>query len=409
MPANNRFHHQSYPTEPAIDTVVRPMSPELKEPADFSQLHTRLGVQQVLLVHGTFVGSDPIGVHAMMDALVERRASVAVQLALKPLIAKLAERTKRVTDAVTGEVANFNESFRTRFQELCDGDPVVRRLEPTWSSSNNHLARAELAVMLVNWLDDRTAEGLEPGRDRVLLWGHSHAGNGFALLSNLLANDRDSVSQFFDAAGDSLGEAGQRARAILEAAPSPHPWAESLFIVTFGTPVRYGWDTSGYRQLLHITHHRPFDKEHPERAMPAITIGCEDNSFVQIQRAILDVLAARHGDWVQTFAIAGTDLPAAGHGAANLRLHQFLEATLPEVTPDRVRDRLPVVCPRWSTATRQHSDGRNLLIEFDKQGFTRFGRAHRAVLGHGIYTLTRWLPSLLDLVIEWLDRDEPAK
>lgn len=404
MPDNNRFRHQPYPTKPALDPVVRELTVELDEPFDFNRLHTRLGVQQVLLVHGTFMGTDPLGIHAMMNGLIERRASPAMQIALKPLVAKLSQQTKRVTDAVTGEVGNYNESYRARFQELCGGDPLVRRLE--WSSTNNHLARAELAVKLVNWLADREAvDGLQPGRDRVLLWGHSHAGNGFALLSNLLANDRDSVARFFEAAGDALGEDGELAKAILAASPSPHPWADSLLIANFGTPVRYGWDTNGYDQLVHVTHHRSFDDEHPERTIPPVSIGCEDVTFVQTQRLILDTLAARHGDWVQTFAIAGTDLPAAGHKTADQTLAKLLEASLDEVTPDGIRDRLPIVCDRWKTATRLHSDGRNLLIEYEKKGVTRFGFSHHAFLGHGIYTLGPWLPAQLALVIEWLERD----
>ena len=404
MPANNRFRHQPYPTKPTLDPVVRDLSVELEEPVDFGRLHTRLGEQQVLLVHGTFMGTDPIGVHAMMNGLIERRASPAMQIALKPLVTKLSEQTKRVTDTLTGEVANYNESYRRKFQELCGGDPIVQRLE--WSSSNNHLARAGLAVRLVNWLADRELEdGLEPGRDRVLLWGHSHAGNGFALLSNLLANNRASVAKFFEVTGNALGEEGARARAFLEGGPSPHPWADSLMIATFGTPVRYGWDTDGYRQLVHVTHHRSFDDEHPERTIPAVTIGCEDQTFVQTQRLILDVLAARHGDWVQTFAVAGTDLAAAGYKTEDQALRGFLESSLDEDTPERIRDRFPIVCGRWKTATRLHSDGRNLLIEFEKKGLTRFGLSHQAILGHGIYTLGPWLPAQLALVIDWLARD----
>lgn len=405
MPADNRFRHQPYPTKPTLDPVVQDLTVELDEPPDFGRLHTRLGVQQVLLVHGTFMGTDPIGVHAMMNGLVERRASPAMQLALKPLISKLSAQTKKVTDTLTGEVANYNEAYRREFQELCGGDPIVRRLE--WSSSNNHLARAGLAVRLINWLTDRELEdGLEPGRDRVLLWGHSHAGNGFALLSNLLANDRASVARFFDSVGNALGEEGEAAKAILEASPSPHPWADSLLIATFGTPVRYGWDTNGYRRLVHVTHHRAFDDEHPERTIPAVSIGCEDSSFSKTQRLILDVLAARHGDWVQTFAVAGTDLPAAGFKAEDQALRRFLESNLDEDTPEKIRERFPIVCERWKTATRLHTDGRNLLIEFEKKGVTRFGLSHQAVLGHGIYTLRPWLPAQLALVTHWLERDE---
>ena len=53
-----------------------------------------------------------------------------------------------------------------------------------WSSGNDHLARAEAAVKLFNRLADLP---IDLATERLLLWGHSHAGNVFALLTNLLA------------------------------------------------------------------------------------------------------------------------------------------------------------------------------------------------------------------------------
>ena len=254
--------------------------------------------------------------------------------------------------------------------------------------------------------------GLNPPHERALLWGHSHAGNGFAILSNLLANNRKSVEAFFAAAGDSLGEEGVAARETLAASPTPHPMARAALIVTFGTPVRYGWDTGGFRHLLHITHHRPFDDETPARTVPAVTFGCEGNSVADNITAattgLLDVLAAKHGDWVQTFAIAGTDMAPTTKRAANQRLGELLETGLPEATPPKIGDRIKVLCKRWKTATRLHTDGRNLLIDYDSSALTRFGPAKQTILGHGIYTLEEWLPRHLSLVLEWLKRDGVA-
>ena len=408
MPCENRFRHQSYPTRPTTAPVVLKLSPQLDAPPDFAQLHSRLGIQRVLLVHGTFAGTDPFGIHAMMQNQVER-TSPALQLALMPVVERLKRRVKEFTDTVLDDIANYSEGFRTEFQKLVGDDPLVERLDPTWGSENNHLARAELAMRLLCWLDDCRLDGLEPGRDRVLMWGHSHAGNGFAILSNLLANDRNSLRDFFDTVGDAFGEAGDRARRILESGPSPHPLARSAVFVTFGTPVRYGWDCDGFQQLLHVIHHRPFDAEHPERTVPAIIVGCEtdeeSSTFQAVQQTVFDVLGARHGDWVQTFAIAGTDFSTSVRKAENERLGLMLETGLGVPTPTELKERFPVLCTRWKTATRLHADGCNLLVEFEPTRMTRFGPAHQSIFGHGVYTRVEWLPAQLALIMDRLQRD----
>ncbi|NQV23822.1 MAG: hypothetical protein HQ518_05580 [Rhodopirellula sp.] len=409
MPRRNGFQHQSYPTRPAIEPVVLQLNEDDGQPFDFGHLHTQYGVRKVLLVHGTFAGTDPFGIHAMMHAAAERLPPAA-RRAVDPVIDRLSDQTKRLTDAITADVANYSNGYRQLFQTLVGDDPDVSRLEPTWSSENNHIARAGLAIRLLNELVELHEHGFDPVHERVLLWGHSHAGNGFAILSNLLANDRESVEAFFAAAGNSLGEAGEAARQVLAASSTPHPMATAALVVTFGTPVRYGWDTDGLRSLVHVTHHRPAkDQADATAIVPAVTFGCEGNTFgdnfTAATTGVADVLSAKHGDWVQAFAIAGTDIAPPLNRKDNVRLGTFLERGLPEPTPPKIGDRLKVACTRWKTCTRMHADGRNLLVDYQSSRLTRFGPSRQAVLGHGIYTLKDWLPSQLSLVLEWLAHD----
>jgi len=413
MPRQNRFQHQSYPTQPVLEPEVISLTPELPEPLpDFTRLHSEFGLTHVLPVHGTFMGSDPIGLQAMLNEMVNR-ASPSRQLLLRPLVNRLAVQTKRFTELLTADIANYSLEFCEEFQKLVGDDPEVTLLEPTWSSENHHLARAGLAVRLLCRIDEMQAEGFDPEHGRVMLWGHSHAGNAFALLTNLLANDRDSVDRFFTVCGDVLGDSGLRARDILASVDGPHPLARGLILVTFGTPVRYGWDVDGCRYLLHLIHHRPFDPEHPARALPALQYGCEEAGLEQnagpVAQSILDILTARQGDWVQSFAVAGTDLPPVINREQNEALGRLLETGLAEQTPERLADRWKVACPRWQTATRMHTDGRNVLAEYAPTRVTRFGPAHQTVLGHGIYTMIEWLPRQLAVVMDWLERDGVAR
>lgn len=409
MPGGNQFRHQLYPTEPVADPRLLSIDPLAPDGIDGSRLHAEFGISHIELVHGTFAGTDPFGISTLMRSLIADTPP-AVQLALIPLMGKIEQLTRKVTESVTADIANFNEAFRDAFQNLAGDELIVRRLDPTWSSENTHLARAALAVRLVCRLEELQQQGLDPEFDRVIFWGHSHAGNGMALLTNLLANDPESVARFFEVSGDALGSDGQRAREILNGHRGPHPMAGALIIVTFGTPVRYGWDTGGCRQLLHITHHRPHDGEHPERTVPAIRYtGDAESSFgsvvAALRETVFDAMLARHGDWVQTFAIAGTDLHPIVHCGIDRSLGAFLERNLPQTTPESIRARLPVVISRWQTATRLHTDGLNLLVAYAPTQLTRFGTAHQSVLGHGVYTRIEWLPRHLSLLMDYL---EPA-
>lgn len=390
MPADNHFQHQPYPTEPTPPPVLRMLNVDEAVEADFSKLHTALRIGRVVLVHGTFMGDDPFGIADTLKSVAESVPLLARQL--NRLAEASLEKTRPFTASLTGDVGNYHEPFRQRFQQLVGDDPQVELLSPTWSGQNHHLARADLAVRLLHQLLVRP---LLPDQN-VLLWGHSHAGNAFALLTNLLANHKPSVAGFFDAAAQEGVPHWNDVRANLESASSPHPLASRVFIAGFETPVRYGWDTDGCAKLIHVTFHRPYDEQSPMMTKPLFPPHLPG-----------DVVSAKWGDWVQAFAIAGTDAATIPTRTINQNLAAILEASLPEpqhgidtrfIMPKRVRD----ACFRWKTGTRCHSDGMNLLVDYELSGdLSSIGQpVELSLLGHGVATTIRWLPTHLKLVME---------
>ncbi len=392
MTARNQFQHQVYPTTPKSPPVLKTLKCINPSGGAFANLHTTLGVGRVVVVHGTFMGDDPFGICEILKSLGQGVPMIAGQLDI--LARSIQENTRSMTTSVTQDVGNYTREFCDKFQQLVGDDPQVELLEPTWSSQNHHFARADLAIRLFHQLLSRP---LMPDQ-RVLFWGHSHAGNAFALLTNLLANDRPSIARFFEAVGDQPDGHWKVVRQALLNAPSPHPLAARVVIATFGTPVRYGWDISGCAKLVHTSFHRPGNPGTPFATKPLFP-----------PHAMNDVLGAVWGDWVQAFAIAGTDVSSPATMAVNEKLTALLEANLPDpqhqfdtlfIPSKRLRD----TCARWKLGTRCHADGVNILVNYQPSGDTTpLGQAiETSLLGHGVATTIKWLPAHLEAVIEVL-------
>lgn len=406
MPRHNRFRHQPYVAweSPPIPTVVEPVSAVPVADINVGETLRRLRVRYWLLVHGTFVGDDPFGLAAKLEEMTE-----SVNPMLRPLIKKMAMESwgqvlrginQRLGDRMMGETGSFRDDYLDDARSVLKTDEIkVERFD--WSSGNDHFARADAAVKLFDRLTDLP---IAPATERLLLWGHSHAGNVFALLTNLLANDRESVKAFFAAAGR-IGEERadwKKAAERLAAAPSPHPLAKALCLVTFGTPVRYGWDRDGYARLLHIVQHRPFGGRAEWLAKPALP------------QSLDDVLKAKHGDWVQSFGVAGTDLRPMDRETRDVHraLGEILETGLtepeigqisllehlPEAARIRVCEKLKeflVLLERLRCGQRVPSDGDAVWL-FD------YGAEETEKLGHGVYTKRAWLPFHATRIAEWL-------
>lgn len=368
MPSANRFRHQTYSSE-------RPRAPFEVLTADLGAEHgtdefTRrmqqvgqslreAGVGKVYLVHGTFVGNDAFGLWGGLGRFIPSAAN------------PLRKLSRSIGEAVFGENGNFTQEYAESMQRGFannDASPIpVTRFD--WSSENNHIGRADAAVRLI---DDIMQSERQP---RILLWGHSHGGNVFALMSNLLSGDRESIAKFFQAARayyrsplfrcvDVPVWESVRARLL----DSENPLGETeLDYATFGTPIRYGWDVTDDSRLLHFVHHRP---------------SADGPSYLaSFPPQPHDVFHATGGDYVQQLGIAGTNvmppLFALRSWLSNRRLSKLLQ---PDI---RMRDLLA----HLGQDMRVAEQGVTLLVDYGmpEDNITQ----HHA--GHAVYTRSRWL------------------
>ncbi len=318
------------------------------------------GVATILLVHGTFVGTDAAGMAGLLARLWPAAGD------------RLRGWLKSAVDQLVAEDGNFTSDY-ARLLEDClnpSGTRPIRVRRFSWSSENFHLGRAHAAVTLIDELSR-----LCQASHRAMLWGHSHAGNVFAILSNLLAADERSLEQFFEAGQPyyrwPLGgpvdlPAWPRVRALLRQRKGGE-LARNLDLVTLGTPIRYGWDTGGFARLLHFVHHRPV-------AHLAVDQG-------EFPPALADVMAATRGDYVQQLGIAGTDVPPSPlylrSWIANRRLGQLLERSLEP----------PALLDRLAQGRLVARDGQTLLVDYRHDT----PELAEEVAGHAVYTHREWM------------------
>lgn len=389
MPLGNRFRHQAYRSEPPTSPYrllpsgppAEPSSPEFAPPiVAAGRTFGRAGVVGVYLAHGTFAGNDSIG-------LLTEVARIAPGLS-----DALRNFGKNVVDAVAGETGNYTPEYAARFEELivAGAERPIPVKHFHWSSQNNHIGRADGAVRLIaelaQFAEQLPAYAYAGDGPRVLLWGHSHGGNVFAIASHLLGGDADVRREFFHASRSfyrrwlSSGvdlPVWQEVEQLL--ADSSHPVRRlHLDMVTFGTPIRYGWETAGYSRLLNIVNHRPAPNAAEHRAAYPL----------EARRMI----AAADGDYVQHLGIAGTGLPinplAARTMVANWRLRRLLQRGL----------RRNWFHARLRHGTRVPQEGATLLVDYDDPETNPF--CH--LFGHAAYTRSRWLPLHCKLVAEEL-------
>ena len=318
-------------------------------------------VRAIYLVHGSFVGADALGLFRE----VARVSSAAAE--------PLRRLQKQLLDALAKDAGNYTAEFAKEFEDAISirGEPSLPVRLFHWSSENHHIGRADGAVRLIGSLcdDEATARG------RVLVWGHSHGGNVLALMTNLLGGDEEVRKRFFHACRPYYRWPGfkhvdlpewTRVRHELES-KSSRSLVPRLDLVTFGTPVRYGWETNGYGKLLHFIHHRPVPGLAP--------------TWSEFPREAEYVFTARYGDYIQQFGIAGTNF-APGAWAwraalADVRLGRLLQ---PGIRKRKLLERL-------RSGARTHDEGANLLVDYGQQA----GHVGQHLAGHAVYTRQDWL------------------
>ncbi len=227
------------------------------------------GVRQVIFVHGTFVGSDPMNLIESFATLLPKKYS--------SVIGKFHGFTKSSSDRLTRDLGNFPPPY-VRIFSAYTGLPAESLI---WSSGNHHAARLDGAYQLLGRITELANKaGME--RKRILLCGHSHAGQLFAILSNLAFNPhlRDALHDF---------------RLRLHPTDSPQMWQERyallktlpIDLVTFGTPVHYPFVLQDPWQLLHIVNDRSLRRH------------CDLD--------LAGALTTKGGDYIQHWAVFGSD------------------------------------------------------------------------------------------------------
>jgi hypothetical protein len=284
------------------------------------------------------------------------------------------DATKRLLDEQIGDAGNFTNVYMELMRQLLNRglDRPIHCIRELWSCEHHHLGRAMAAVSLLERLRDWSETHQLGERDRILVQAHGQAGLVLALVSNLLcvtsASSRTRLLDVLSAFASQVNRTDiistiQRVAPLLSHGSLLN--GAMLDVVSFGMPVRYGWDPSGLGKLLHIVNHRNLR-----------TDGKTWLSKMELPQITMEMPIAWGGDYVQELAVAGSDaVPTTEPAkAANKALWELVESF------DGFERWLE--CAR--RAVRIPSEGLGILVDYkDSTGSTNV-RDH--YFGHAAYT-----------------------
>ncbi|RMH10006.1 MAG: hypothetical protein D6704_00245 [Nitrospirae bacterium] len=356
MPRDNNFLHAKYSrSDPGDRVIYRTFEPgaPVHSPAwqeAFNWMRDALqqaNVRVILFLHGSYFGTDLFGTTRLDEAGGLKRGYSRGIPGLESLLAVMRpgeytrpperdelyppfsndDDTKRRLDHLARDGANFTTEYLLTFQQGL-GEPTSSTtplcVRYVWSSVHHHLGRLEAALALFAYLMELKQRLTLNSHHRLLILAHGHAGQLLALLSNLLSPGestvRPTVVDILTAHAQQTAEGAALLAHLqrLEQFLTTEEWSTtpSLDVVTLGTPIRYGWDTSALGHLLHFVNHRPIR-----------TDGKRWLAKMDLPQVAWELPLAAGGDYVQQLAIAGTD--ALPHSeldqATNHALRELLE------------------------------------------------------------------------------------
>ncbi len=403
MPIENNFQHDELSrkspgarvTAAELATGTASGSPAWVEAmAQHGTALSRAGVRAIVFLHGAIHGTDVFGSQRLDEVGGLKRGYSRGVSGLDALLAAMREETngipplpgglkpplpnddatKKLLDEQIGDAGNFTNANVELFQHAINKnlkEPIVcpRML---WASEHHHLGRVTAAVRLLDALRQLVEQHrLSPGQ-RILLQAHGQAGLVLALVSNLLCPSQITGRPRLLGLLTSYAEQTSRPDLIATIkhiepllAASTLLNGATLDIVTFGSPVRYGWDPSGVGTLLHIVNHRNLR-----------TDGKSWLAKMELPQLTMEMPIAWGGDYVQELAVAGSDAVPTSEPAkaANKAMWEIVE---PYDGFERWLE-----CAR--RAVRFPSEGRCLLVDYkDSTGSTN-PRDH--YYGHAAYT-----------------------
>jgi hypothetical protein len=335
-----------------------------KEMAQLGGAMLSAKLSRIFFVHGTFAGTDPLGLLGVIGKLT-RPSFLFAKL---PLFAKkLQLLSKNIIDNVVDDLGNFPaKDIKTYAAALgIDCTPF------NWTSENNHIGRLLEVPNLAADIVEKTSASDE----RVLLIGHSHAGQIFALLTTFLEN----------------GNTAEALYAVLTHVEEfdKHNFSKNLAtlsnihldFVTLGTPVRYPWGNYQKYQLLNIINHR-------------------SDSWRD------GIWNTRDGDYVQQWATEKTDLPTskAWLKIANDKLDFVLDKG--PIKTLNIKLKLQEIKRRQPIKINGKQAGDTVLVDYldNKTVITVLGfklpNLIKTLFGHGVYTRRNSTLFNLRLIVE---------
>ncbi|ULA60959.1 MAG: hypothetical protein LZF60_270287 [Nitrospira sp.] len=399
MPIENNFQHDELSRKNPGDRLTYAdwtPPPDMDSPVwqtamgQAGQKLSQAGVRAIVFLHGAIPGTDIFGLGRLdevgglkrgysrgisgLDSLLSfmregTNGITPLPGGMKPPLAN-DEATKTLLDSQIGDAGNFTAPIVERCRKALNqhvSKPIacVREL---WSSEHHHLGRALAACRLLDRLRALVTDHHWGAGDRILIQAHGQSGLVLALATNLLCpspiTGRKALFDLLQAANPQHSDvqAIQRIEPLLTTGSLLN--GAALDIVTFGTPVRYGWDPSGIGKLLHIVNHRNLR-----------TDGKTWLSKMELPQISVEMPIAWGGDYVQELAVAGSDaLPIESAKAANKAVWELLE-------PYDGFERW-VECAR--RATRFPSEGQCLLVDYKDCTSSTNVRDH--YYGHAAYT-----------------------
>lgn len=293
-------------------------------------------VSHIYFVHGTFAGDDPFSVIPALRRIFPKMSDNFCQ--------SISLKMKRSFDRIQRDTANYLFDYVNLFQEAMDYDVNCQLF--VWPSGNHHASRLRGALSLIRRLNEDLPD-IPPSR--LLLWGHSHAGQVFALFSHLLHNSP---------LGERLWSIAKDASWVDD---SDHRRLQKLRkfkfdFVTFGTPVRYPWRLSHQARLVNVVNHRG------------------DN---HLAHSPFGFWKTQGGDYIQQWGILGSDYLASSptERRVNRQLDRFLGLGIdPRGWVENVAKGMRV--PDYGTT---------YLVDYRDQSLM-VPNAFKTVFGHGVYT-----------------------
>src|SRR6185295_16626807 len=403
MPIENSFQHdemsrknpgERLTVREVVSTALPESLPAQDAMATLGKCLSQAGVRMIVLLHGSIMGTDVFGVQRLdelgglkrgysrgvagLDALLAlmRESSNGMPPlpgGLKPPLAN-DEATKKLLDEQMGDAGNFTHTYLELMRQSLNRnlDRPIHCVRELWSCEHHHLGRAMAAVSMLERLHNWGETHKLGQGDRILVQAHGQAGLVLALVSNLLcvasSSSRTRLLDLLSAFASQINRL-DISSTIQRVAPLLSNGAilngATLDVVTFGMPVRYGWDPSGLGKLLHIVNHRSMR-----------TDGKSWLSKMELPQITMEMPIAWGGDYIQELAVAGSDavpmIEAAK--AANKALWELVE-------PFDGFERW-LECAR--RAVRIPSEGLGILADYkDSTGSTNV-RDH--YFGHAAYT-----------------------